>query len=121
MAGRGSNLREGPYADLVRISLPELGLGEWNGVMDLAAAIEAFDGFLERKQNELGEALASVREPDRLSHGWVFHYQARAYMETGEFSSMLVGHGPVVIRDDGEIIEGGSLDKDPEALLNRIG
>jgi hypothetical protein len=34
---------------------------------------------------------------------------------------MLVGHGPVVIKDDGEIIEGGSLDNDADALPNRIG
>jgi len=89
--------------------------------MDLAAAIEAFDCFIERKQNEIGEPLASMGSPDRLSHGWVFNYQSRAYMENREFSDMLVGQGPVVIRDDGKIIEGGSLDGDPEALLNRIG
>ena len=52
--------------------------------MDLAAAIAAFEGFIERKQNDLGESLASLRRPERLSRGWAFHYQSRAYMETGE-------------------------------------
>ncbi|WP_164934313.1 YrhB domain-containing protein [Bradyrhizobium guangzhouense] len=89
--------------------------------MDVAAAIAAFEVFIERKQNELGETLASLGRPERLSRGWAFYYQSRAYMETGEFSSMLVGHGPVVIKDEGGIIEGGSLDNDPEALLNRVG
>jgi len=32
---------------------------------------------------------------------------------------MLVGHGPVVVTDDGRIIEGGSLDRDPEEMLGR--
>jgi hypothetical protein len=88
--------------------------------MDLEAAMEAFDGFMTRKQDELGEALASLRKPpERFSHGWAFYYQSRAYVETGEVRSMLVGHGPVVIRDDGGIIEGGFLDRVPEALLLR--
>jgi hypothetical protein len=88
--------------------------------MKIEAAIEAFSYFMARKQGELGEAIAASREsPKRLSAGWAFYYQSRAYLETGELGSMLVGHGPVVIRDDGAIIEGGSLDVDPEALLSR--
>jgi hypothetical protein len=88
--------------------------------MDLEAASQIFDGFLARKQDELGIPLAAVRRPpERLSRGWAFYYQSRAYVETGEFESALVGQGPVVIRDDGRIIEGGSLDIDPEALLAR--
>ena len=88
--------------------------------MDLDAASETFHAFLARKQSEIGEAIAPLPgTPKRLSSGWAFHYQSLAYVETGEPGAMLVGHGAVVIRDDGRVIEGGSLDSDPETLLAR--
>lgn len=80
----------------------------------------AFGLFLARKEIDLGEGLAvTTASPLRLSRGWAFTYQARKYLETGKLSDMLVGQGPVVICDSGEIIEGTSLDLDPEALLPR--
>jgi hypothetical protein len=57
-------------------------------------------------------------EAQRLSGGWAFSYQSKAFVATGDVAAMLVGHGPVVIRDDGYVIEGSSLDRDPEALLH---
>lgn len=88
--------------------------------MDEAGAVAVFEAFLLRKQKEIGEPLLRVPMPaQRLSRGWSFFYQSREYVETGEFRAMLVGQGPVVIGDDGRIIEGGSLDRDPESLLTR--
>ena len=29
--------------------------------------------------------------------GWVFFYQSRRYLETGEFSSQLVGNSPIIV------------------------
>ena len=88
--------------------------------MTKEAADEAFRAFLTCKEQATGEPLSMMpNSPERLSGGWAFYYQSTAYVETGNFNRMLVGHGPVVIRDDGEIIEGGSLDRDPEALLTR--
>jgi len=88
--------------------------------MDEASAAAAFEAFLLRKQKEIDEPLLRVPMPaQRLSGGWAFFYQSRAYIETGEFRAMLVGQGPQVIGDDGRIIEGGSLDRDPESLLRR--
>ncbi|MFD1788376.1 YrhB domain-containing protein [Sphingomonas floccifaciens] len=85
-----------------------------------ASPVEAFDAFLSVKELEVGEPLSALpAEPSRLSAGWAFFYQSRAYVETGAFEKMLVGHGPVVITDDGRIIEGGSLDGDPEEMLRR--
>jgi hypothetical protein len=88
--------------------------------MDMGTATRAFGNFIAQKQDDLGEPLAPTgTPPERLSSGWAFYYQSRAYMETGELSAMLVGHGPVVISNEGRIIEGGSLDRDAEALLNQ--
>jgi hypothetical protein len=93
-----------------------------NKAMDLETAIKAFGDFLARKQDQLGEPLAPTRAPPkRLSRGWAFYYQSRAYVETGDFRSQLLGQGPVVIEDDGAIIEGGSADGDPEALITDRG
>lgn len=88
--------------------------------MDERSAIAAFNGYLLRKQEEIGEALIRIPSPvQRLSRGWVFFYQSRAFLEAGDSGKMLVGHGPVVLSDDGRIVEGGSLDSDPETLLLR--
>jgi hypothetical protein len=85
-----------------------------------ASPVRAFDAFLSLKEREIGEPLSALSPgPKRLSTGWAFFYQSRAYAETGAFDKMLVGHGPVVVTDDGRIIEGGSLDRDPEEMLGR--
>ncbi|WP_448538179.1 YrhB domain-containing protein [Sphingobium yanoikuyae] len=85
-----------------------------------ASPARAFDAFLIAKELEIGESLSALPAgPQRLSSGWAFFYQSRAYAETGAFDKMLVGHGPVVVSDDGRVIEGGSLDHDPERMLSR--
>lgn len=88
--------------------------------MNEYASTRAFTAFLVRKQSELGEDLGRVPiAAERLSAGWAFYYQSRAYLETGNSDDRLIGHGPVVVRDDGTVIEGGSLDWQPETLLLR--
>ncbi|MDP3401749.1 MAG: YrhB domain-containing protein [Brevundimonas sp.] len=85
---------------------------------DHASPARAFDSFLRTKEKEIGRPLAAaIAQPKRLSAGWAFYYQSREYVETGALEAMLVGNGPVVIRDDGHVIEGGSLDHDPEQML----
>ena len=88
--------------------------------MDADTANRAFLAFLARKASQIGEPLAEVpHASQRLSGGWAFYYQSKTFVETGDVMTSLVGHGPVVIRDDGRIIEGGSLHHDPETLLLR--
>jgi len=88
--------------------------------LDHASPVRAFASFLIAKENAVGEPLSVVlAQPERLSAGWAFYYQSRKYVETGAPETMLVGHGPVVIKDDGRLIEGGSLDRDPEEMLTR--
>jgi hypothetical protein len=36
--------------------------------------------------------------------GWVFFYQSREHIETGDFGSILLGNAPVIVdRDDGSL------------------
>ncbi len=86
-----------------------------------ASPVRAFESYLIAKERELGEPLSAISAgPARLSAGWAFYYQSRAYVETGALDQMLVGHGPVVVSDDGRVIAGGSLDRDPEKMLARF-
>ncbi len=40
---------------------------------------------------------------------FVFFYQSKKFVETGDFAEMLVGHGPVLVsREDGRVFETGS-------------
>lgn len=60
------------------------------------------DGVLFR----LTDGGAPVGEGRR---GWAFNYQSPRYLESGEFSERLVGHGPFVVdRETGQVAEFGS-------------
>jgi hypothetical protein len=88
--------------------------------MDERFATTAFERILRGKQVKIGEALTQVpHETLGLSAGCAFFYQSEGVVRTGDVSAMLVGHGPVVVRDDRHVIEGTSLDRDLEALLLR--
>jgi hypothetical protein len=85
--------------------------------MDLPRARKAFEAYLRQHEAESGVDLAESCPAERLSAGWAFNYQSRAYVESQAFEDLLVGQGPVVIADDGRLIAGGSLDYDAEDLL----
>lgn len=49
----------------------------------------------------------------RKAYGWVLLYNSREFVETSDILTMLVGQGPVVVFDTGELVELGSqLDAD---------
>jgi len=86
--------------------------------MEEAEAQAIFEKFLRRKEVEVGCSLAQMPgSSQRLSKGWALYYQSSAYVDGRQNEDLLVGHGPVVISDDGRLIEGGSLDRDAETLL----
>jgi len=90
--------------------------------MDKSVALTAAQSFIREKQKQLNIELDLVpRTLGRISCGWAFTYQSRLYLESREFSQMLVGHGPTVIFDDGRILEGRSLDRGPDDVLRRHG
>ena len=57
---------------------------------------------------------------ERIDGAWVFHYNSADYVETGAFETQLVGQGPILILDDGSILEGGSAER-PYDVLERFG
>ncbi|WP_338662176.1 YrhB domain-containing protein [Pararoseomonas sp. SCSIO 73927] len=86
--------------------------------MQEAEARSIFVEFLAGKRRTHGYALAEVPgTARRLPGAWSFHYQATEFIETGDMQAMLVGNGPVVLMDDGSILEGGSLDFSAEDVI----
>ena len=61
----------------------------------------------------LGEDIARRVEvvDDRtveVAHGWVFVYQTRRYLETGNKKDALIGAGPLLVDNEGQVISFGS-------------
>lgn len=43
-------------------------------------------------------------EPSETAHAWVFFYNTRGYLESGDFSEALAGNGPILVNKmSGEI------------------
>jgi hypothetical protein len=58
---------------------------------------------------------ATVRKP----YGWVFFYQSRRYLASGDIFDSVVGNSPIVIlAADGEMIELGTALHPSESLAN---
>ena len=36
-------------------------------------------------------------EPSETAHAWIFFYNTKRYLETGEFSEALAGNGPILV------------------------
>lgn len=55
-----------------------------------------------------------------IPEGWVFFYNSREYIETGDFSFCLAGNAPVVVtRDEGRVHATGTAEP-LETYLNRL-
>lgn len=71
-------------------------------------AVALVEALLIRQQQD-GQRLADVPDVavcDVTEHplGWLVHWQSVAYVRSGDFSRMLVGHGPYLVdRKDGSI------------------
>ena len=66
----------------------------------------------------VSEELDIVDEgPAETAHAWVFFYNTKRYLETGEFSYRLAGNGPVLVnKTSGEIVTLGTAPTVPELL-----
>ncbi|WP_046658604.1 YrhB domain-containing protein [Lysobacter capsici] len=40
-----------------------------------------------------------------IARGWVFFYNSREFVETGNASAMLAGNGPILVERDGTVID----------------
>jgi hypothetical protein len=91
-------------------------------LMDRTTAMTIITSFLEIKSRDSGMPLCLA--PESVTEhlfGWSFGYQSRAFLETDDFLNVLVGHGPIVVLNDGRILEGGSLHRDAAAVLRSHG
>ena len=74
---------------------------------------------VEHRMNDFGSALPSANERtthqlviarvDEYDIGWVFFYNSKEYVETGNFLYALAGNGPLIVdRVDGKLYATGS-------------
>jgi ribosomal protein L7/L12 len=81
-------------------------LDEQRGIVNLDQAREIFERDVLASNSDCAIVEGATREYPRC---FVFIYQSKKFVETGDFSEMLVGHGPVLIsREDGRVFETGS-------------
>ncbi|PLT18883.1 YrhB domain-containing protein [Ralstonia mannitolilytica] len=65
-------------------------------MIDLQQAENVASHYLEELGREIGIPLTVVRRQD-LPYGWVFFYNSKAYLESGEIGAMLAGNAPFVV------------------------
>ena len=74
--------------------------------MNVDQAREIFEREVMASKSDCVLVEGATREYPRC---FVFIYQSKKFVETGDFGEMLVGHGPVLIsREDGRVFETGS-------------
>lgn len=61
--------------------------------------------YIAELESVIGTELVLIDEATiERTFGWVFFYNSRSYVDTGNFSECLVGNAPVIItRENGEI------------------
>ena len=72
-------------------------------------AVHEYLRILEREMNLFGSALPqnkdrpahhlTVKEVEEYDFGWVYFYNSKEFVETGNFDSSLVGNAPVIVDD----------------------
>jgi hypothetical protein len=66
--------------------------------------------YINSSYNVEGDELVVIEEETiERPYGWVFVYNSRQYLETGQFRYMLAGNGPIVVeRADGSMHQLGT-------------
>jgi hypothetical protein len=89
--------------------------------MELADAQYLAQQVVETQERKTGVPLGiNVGATQRLLQGWAFYWNSRAFLASRDLNHSLVGHGPLIVLDDGRILEGGSAES-PEDVLYRFG
>lgn len=89
--------------------------------MDIERARVTFQDYLNGL-NALPGAIqvGGTGYEERIESGWVFYFNASTYLLTGRFEDQLVGHGPTLVMDSGDVLQGGSAER-PADVLRRFG
>lgn len=88
--------------------------------MDIEQARAAMRTYIAALNTTADEPVRETGYKERVEGGWVFYWNSVAYLETGDFGSQPVGQGPVIVCDDGAILQGGSAER-PADVLGRFG
>jgi hypothetical protein len=66
--------------------------------------------YLKARESSAGCELALIdRETIERNFGWVFFYDVKRHIETGDFRHALAGNGPIVVtKADGRVHETGT-------------
>jgi hypothetical protein len=75
-------------------------------MIDLEQAQQLALDRLAEYERKGGPALTLVGDLTReLPYGWVFFYQSRSYVQTGDLREMLAGNAPLLVTRAGELYE----------------
>jgi hypothetical protein len=79
-------------------------------MITLDEARDIANEYVSKLESEAGKSLRIVDEQTiEKSFGWVFFYNSKDYLETGDFRSMLVGNAPLIVdKNDGSLHETGT-------------
>lgn len=96
-------------------------------MIDEASAREAADAYLKAHSKEMrqGDVPVIVEELTRESaHLWVFQWQSKRYVETGDQEFLLFGNGPIAVsKASGKIYQlgtGRSVEEEISQLERKI-
>ncbi|GAB5562835.1 MAG: hypothetical protein SynsKO_44820 [Synoicihabitans sp.] len=77
------------------------------------AQLEAEDYLASIERSSPGSNLQILEDvTTEFTHGWVFHYQSKAFLESGDLSDRLAGNAPIIIDSrNGSIHETGTAER----------
>lgn len=75
-----------------------------------AEAVQVVNDKLKQKSVTVGHELVLLeKETKETSFGWVFFYDSKKFIETGNMEFAIAGNGPVIVnKNNGEIVFHGS-------------
>jgi hypothetical protein len=89
-------------------------------VIDRKAAEAIRDQYIARINEKMTTDVRPTCALRSLDQGWLFYWNSAAYLDGGDWTTSLVGQGPIIILRDGAVLEGGSADQ-PIDVLRRYG
>ncbi|WP_444893706.1 YrhB domain-containing protein [Microbulbifer sp. TRSA001] len=79
--------------------------------MNKQEALSLVEAELERVKDKYNriDCVVLAEETIEKAWGWVFFYQSKTYVETGDFRNMLAGNAPIIVnRDTGQLSYAGT-------------
>ena len=88
--------------------------------VDREAAFRTAQVWLDGLSVELNDEIVLDGDPKETEFGWVFFYNSKRYIETGDVNGALAGNGPIVImKSTGDVLGTGTA-KPLETYLDEI-